>query len=71
MAFNLNGFNFNQSILDSKGRVVNTWADVLNRANVGIEVMHERNAHTSPWIWRRVRQYLWQRCLRRAWLRHL
>lgn len=45
MAFNLNGFNFNQSILDSKGHVVNTWADVLNRANLGIEVMHERNAH--------------------------
>merc|ERR1712185_185985 len=32
MAFNLNGFNFNQSILDGQGRVLNTWADVLNRA---------------------------------------
>ena len=39
MAFNLNGFNFNQSILDSEGRVINTWADVLNRANLGIEVI--------------------------------
>ena len=29
-AFNLNGFNFNQSILDGRGRVLNTWADVLN-----------------------------------------
>ncbi|HAG81289.1 MAG TPA: photosystem II q(b) protein, partial [Cyanobacteria bacterium UBA12227] len=48
MAFNLNGFNFNQSILDSSGRVVNTWADVLNRANLGFEVMHERNAHNFP-----------------------
>lgn len=48
MAFNLNGFNFNQSILDSEGRVINTWADVLNRANLGIEVMHERNAHNFP-----------------------
>jgi hypothetical protein len=38
MAFNLNGFNFNQSIVDSNGRVVGTWADVLNRANPG-----------SPW----------------------
>ena len=28
MAFNLNGFNFNQSILDGQGRVVNTWADM-------------------------------------------
>ena len=48
MAFNLNGFNFNQSILDSQGRVVNTWADVLNRAGLGMEVMHERNAHNFP-----------------------
>jgi photosystem II P680 reaction center D1 protein len=28
MAFNLNGFNFNQSVIDSQGRVLNTWADV-------------------------------------------
>ncbi len=48
MAFNLNGFNFNHSVLDSQGRVVNTWADVLNRANLGFEVMHERNAHNFP-----------------------
>jgi photosystem II P680 reaction center D1 protein len=48
MAFNLNGFNFNQSVLDSQGRVVPTWADVVNRANLGIEVMHERNAHNFP-----------------------
>jgi len=40
--FNLNGLNFNQSILDHQGRVINTWADVLNRANLGLEVMHER-----------------------------
>ena len=48
MSFNLNGFNFNQSVLDSEGRVINTWADLLNRANLGIEVMHERNAHNFP-----------------------
>lgn len=48
MAFNLNGFNFNQSILDAQGRVIGTWADVLNRANLGMEVMHERNAHNFP-----------------------
>jgi alkyl sulfatase BDS1-like metallo-beta-lactamase superfamily hydrolase len=42
MAFNLNGFNFNQSILDGQGRVVNTWADVLNRAGLGMEVMHDQ-----------------------------
>ena len=48
MAFNLNGFNFNQSIVDSQGRVINTWADIVNRANLGMEVMHERNAHNFP-----------------------
>ena len=48
MAFNLNGFNFNQSVIDSQGRVIGTWADVLNRANLGMEVMHERNAHNFP-----------------------
>jgi hypothetical protein len=48
MAFNLNGFNFNQSVVDSQGRVLNTWADIINRANLGIEVMHERNAHNFP-----------------------
>ena len=48
MAFNLNGFNFNQSIIDAQGKVVTTWGDVLNRANLGTEVMHERNAHNFP-----------------------
>jgi len=48
MAFNLNGFNFNQSILAANGSVIPTWADVLNRANLGMEVMHERIAHNFP-----------------------
>ncbi len=48
MSFNLNGFNFNSSVLDSAGRTIPTWADLLNRANIGIEVMHERNAHNFP-----------------------
>ena len=48
MAFNLNGFNFNQSVVDVNGKVIPTWADVLNRANLGFEVMHERNAHNFP-----------------------
>ena len=48
IAFNLNGFNFNQSIVDAQGHVVNTWAYIINRANLGIEVMHERNAHNFP-----------------------
>jgi photosystem II P680 reaction center D1 protein len=46
MAFN--GFNFNQSVVDSQGRVINTWADIINRADLGMEVMHERNAHNFP-----------------------
>ncbi|KAL2225238.1 UNVERIFIED_CONTAM: Photosystem II protein D1 [Sesamum indicum] len=33
---------------DSQGRVINTWADIINRANLGMEVMHERNAHNFP-----------------------
>jgi photosystem II P680 reaction center D1 protein len=44
----LNGFNFNQSILDSNKRVINTWGDILNRAGLGLEVIHERNAHNFP-----------------------
>jgi len=48
MAFNLNGFNFNQSLLDSQNNVIPTWADILNRAGLGFEVMHERNAHNFP-----------------------
>jgi hypothetical protein len=40
MAFNLNGFNFNQSVVDSQGRVLNTWADIINRANLGIFRYH-------------------------------
>ena len=28
--------------------MINTWADILNRSNLGMEVMHERNAHNFP-----------------------
>ena len=48
MAFNLNGFNFNQFVVDSQGRVIDTWADIINGANLGMKVMHERNAHNFP-----------------------
>ena len=47
-AANLNGLNFNQSILDHQGRVINTWADILNRADLGLEVIHEKNSHQFP-----------------------
>lgn len=50
MAFNLNGFNFNQSILDSQGRVIPSHADILNRANLGIQSMHSPNAHHFPLV---------------------
>ena len=48
MAFNLNGLNFNQSIIDHSGHLINSWADIINRADLGMEVMHERNAHNFP-----------------------
>ena len=40
-----------QSIVDASGRGVATWADIINRANLGMEVMHERNAHNFPSTW--------------------
>ncbi len=48
IAFNLNGFNFNHSILDSNGQVIRTDADLLNRANLGIQAMHAPNTHNFP-----------------------
>ncbi len=48
MAFNLNGFNFNHSLLDSSGRPIRTEADLLNRATMGLQVMHSINAHNFP-----------------------
>ena len=45
MDFNLNGLNFNPLIVDFQGPILNTWADILNRTNLGMEVMHEPNAH--------------------------
>ncbi len=48
MSFNLNGFNFNHSILDSSGHVIRSEADLLNRVNLGIQVMHAPNTHIFP-----------------------
>jgi photosystem II P680 reaction center D1 protein len=50
MAFNLNGFNFNHSILDSQGEVLRTDADIVNRANLGIQGMHAPNVHHFPMV---------------------
>ena len=44
----LNGFKFNQSVVDSQGRIINTWVNIINRASLGMEVMHEHNAHNFP-----------------------
>ena len=48
MAFNLNGLNYNESILDRSSHLVLSWADIVNRADLGMEVIHERNAHNFP-----------------------
>ena len=48
MAFNLNGFNFNQSIVESQGKVINTWAMSSTEPGLGMEVMHERNTYNFP-----------------------
>lgn len=48
MAFNLNGLNFQQSLVDSQGHTISSFADLLNRADLGMEIIHERNAHSFP-----------------------
>ena len=48
MAFNLNGFNFNECIISPSGHLILSWADIMNRAYLGMELMHERNAHNFP-----------------------
>jgi hypothetical protein len=56
MAFNLNGFNFNQSVVDSEGRVINTWAviSVLKGKEVIISSFIKREkgeySFTNSWI---------------------
>ena len=48
IAFNLNGFNFNHSILDSNGHAIRTDADLLSGANLGIQKMYAPNTHNFP-----------------------
>lgn len=47
-SFNVNGFNFVQSIKDNQLRPIPTWADILNKAGIGFEVLHER----KKWVLR-------------------
>jgi photosystem II P680 reaction center D1 protein len=48
IALNLNGFNFHHSILDSRGNVIYSEADLLNRASLGLQAMHAPNTHHFP-----------------------
>ncbi len=47
-AFDFHSFNFHQSALHSQGRVIHTWADTIDWANLGIKVMNERQIHNFP-----------------------
>jgi photosystem II P680 reaction center D1 protein len=38
----------NQTVIDSEGRVINTWADIINCADPCMEVKHKRNTHNIP-----------------------
>lgn len=39
---------FQYGSFNSSGHLINSWADIMNRADLGMEVMHERNAHNYP-----------------------
>jgi photosystem II P680 reaction center D1 protein len=47
-SFNLNERNFNQSVHNNQGRVIDTRADILNRGGLGTETMKERIVHDFP-----------------------
>ena len=48
ISFNLNVFNFNGAIIDLDGCVIKTSADIINHADLIMEVMHKGNAHNFP-----------------------
>ncbi|MEO1372772.1 MAG: photosystem II q(b) protein [Cyanobacteria bacterium J06635_10] len=48
MAFNIDGLNFNRHIHDNQGRVINSWADSVTWADLGIEVMNEGKVYSFP-----------------------
>jgi len=48
MAFNLNGLNFNQSIIDSSRHLINSWADIVNRADLGEWKLCMKEMHNFP-----------------------
>ena len=48
MAFQLNGFNFNPSILDGHCRLIFPWSEVICRANLGMDLIDVPSAPTCP-----------------------
>ncbi len=48
MAFDINGLNFNRHIHDKQGRVINSWADSIGWADLGIKVMDEGKVYSFP-----------------------
>jgi len=56
MAFNLNGFNFQHSILDSSGKVIDTNADVINRATLEFRRCMPPMPTTSRCCWLAVKR---------------
>lgn len=47
-AFDFEKFNFNQSTLYSQERVVPTWMDVIERVNLGLEVLQQTRIEDFP-----------------------
>ncbi|MGH2413143.1 MAG: photosystem II q(b) protein [Microcystaceae cyanobacterium] len=47
-AFNFDKFNFDQPVLYSRARVLPTWLDIVNQANLGLAVTPERRVEIFP-----------------------
>ena len=48
MAFDINGLNFNRHLHDKQGRVINSWADSIGWADLGIKLMDEGKMYSFP-----------------------
>ena len=40
-------FNLNECIISPSGHLILSWADIMNRADLGMELMHERMAQAK------------------------
>ncbi|WP_233222512.1 photosystem II q(b) protein [Chroococcidiopsis sp. CCALA 051] len=47
-AFNFEKLNFEPTHIESQGRTVNTWADAISLANLGIDMARDRQLHQFP-----------------------